>query len=213
MENRSNQFHRLVDELLKEYDNVCTLRVRMAISSDLNQNQINLRGTSESKGIRVYNFNLDYVARIKRVVELPFNALLLSNTRAKGNKSSSASKVNSAPAGKLKSVKIKDDPPLAICDIRKPIWYLDSGCSRHMTGVKIFTNVAFDNGLKYNLISISQLCDAKYIVQFDEKRGTIFNSNKEIVMISPRVKDAYVFDMTSSAQESCFFAKASKNLN
>ncbi|GJW72813.1 hypothetical protein Tco_0132183 [Tanacetum coccineum] len=33
---------------------------------------------------------------------------------AKGNKSSSALKVNSAPAGKLKSVKIKDDTPLAI---------------------------------------------------------------------------------------------------
>ncbi|GJY59867.1 hypothetical protein Tco_0459759 [Tanacetum coccineum] len=32
----------------------------------------------------------------------------------KGNKSSLASKFNSAPAGKLKSVKIKDDPPLAI---------------------------------------------------------------------------------------------------
>ncbi|GKA13315.1 retrovirus-related pol polyprotein from transposon TNT 1-94 [Tanacetum coccineum] len=82
------------------------------------------------------------------------------------------------------------------CDIRKPIWYLDSGCSRHMTGVKIylhkyveqprpkvvfgddspcitegygsikcngivFTKVALVNGLKYNLISISQLCDAK----------------------------------------------------
>ncbi|GKA04293.1 hypothetical protein Tco_0677074 [Tanacetum coccineum] len=52
--------------------------------------------------------------------------------------SSSTSKVNSAPAGKLKSVKIEDDPPLAICDIRKPIWYLDSGCSRHMTGVKSY---------------------------------------------------------------------------
>ncbi|GJW51772.1 hypothetical protein Tco_0093123 [Tanacetum coccineum] len=37
-----------------------------------------------------------------------------SSAPAKGNKSSSASKVNSAPAGKLKSVKIKDDPPLAI---------------------------------------------------------------------------------------------------
>ncbi|GJY23327.1 hypothetical protein Tco_0396985 [Tanacetum coccineum] len=122
--------------------------------------------------------------------------------------SSSASKVKSALAGKLKSVKIEDDPPLAIvmkCDIRKPIWYLDSGCSRYMTGVKsylhkyveqpgpkvvfgddstcttkgygsikcngiVFTKVAFVNGLKYNLISISQLCDAKYIVQFDEKR-------------------------------------------
>nr|GEV14482.1 retrovirus-related Pol polyprotein from transposon TNT 1-94 [Tanacetum cinerariifolium] len=67
--------------------------------------------------------------------------------------------------------------------------------------------------LKYNLISISQLCDAKYIVQFDEKRGTIFNSNKEVVMIAPRVRDLYVLDMTSSAQESSFFAKASDNLN
>ncbi|GKB84100.1 hypothetical protein Tco_0956372 [Tanacetum coccineum] len=133
-------------------------------------------------------------------------------------------------------------------DIRKPIWYLDSGCSRHMTDVKsylhkymeqlgpkvvfgddstcvtegygsikcngiVFTKLAFVNGLKYNLINISQLCDAKYIVQFDEKRGTIFNSNKEIVMIAIRVRDVYVLDMTSYAQESCFFAKASNNLN
>ncbi|GJQ94940.1 hypothetical protein Tco_0006079 [Tanacetum coccineum] len=37
-----------------------------------------------------------------------------SLTPAKGNKSSSASKFNSAPAGKLKSVKIEVDPPLAI---------------------------------------------------------------------------------------------------
>ncbi|GJT49017.1 retrovirus-related pol polyprotein from transposon TNT 1-94 [Tanacetum coccineum] len=134
------------------------------------------------------------------------------------------------------------------CDIKKPIWYLDSECSRHMTGVKSylhkyveqsgpkvvfgddststtegygsikcngikFTKVAFVNGLKYNPFSISQLCDAKYIIQFDEKRGTIFNSNKEVVMIAPRVRDVYVLDMTSSAQESCFFAKAYENLN
>nr|GEX30597.1 retrovirus-related Pol polyprotein from transposon TNT 1-94 [Tanacetum cinerariifolium] len=134
------------------------------------------------------------------------------------------------------------------CDIRNPIGYLDSGCSRHMTSVKsylhkyveqpgpkvmfgddstcttkgygsikcngiVFTKVAFVNGLKYNLISISQLCDAKYIVQFDKKKGTIFNSNKEFVMIAPRVRDVYVLDMKSSAQESCFFFKASDNLN
>ncbi|GJT96980.1 putative reverse transcriptase domain-containing protein [Tanacetum coccineum] len=48
---------------------------------------------------------------------------------------------------------------------------------------------------------------------FDEKKGTIFNSNKEVVMIAPRVRDVYVLDMTSSAQESCFFAKASDSLN
>ncbi|GJR68894.1 hypothetical protein Tco_0014959 [Tanacetum coccineum] len=77
----------------------------------------------------------------------------------------------------------------------------------------VFIKVAFVNGLKYNLVNISQLCDAKYIVQFDEKIGTIFNSNKEIVMISSRVRDVYVLGKTSSAQESCFFAKATKNLN
>ncbi|GJV14720.1 retrovirus-related pol polyprotein from transposon TNT 1-94 [Tanacetum coccineum] len=77
----------------------------------------------------------------------------------------------------------------------------------------VFTKVAFVNSLKYNLIRISQLCDDKYIVQLDEKRGTIFNSNKEVVMIALRVRDVYVLDMTYSAQESCFFAKTSKNLN
>ncbi|GJW02767.1 hypothetical protein Tco_1561623 [Tanacetum coccineum] len=41
-------------------------------------------------------------------------------------------------------------------------------------------------------------------VMFDEKRGTIFNSNKEVVMTAPRVRDVYVLDMTSSAQESFY---------
>nr|GEV11692.1 putative reverse transcriptase domain-containing protein [Tanacetum cinerariifolium] len=61
-----------------------------------------------------------------------------SSAPSKGNKNSSASKVHSALAEKLKNVKIKDEPPLASCDIRKPIWYLDSGCSRHLTGVKSY---------------------------------------------------------------------------
>ncbi|GJV11381.1 retrovirus-related pol polyprotein from transposon TNT 1-94 [Tanacetum coccineum] len=160
----------------------------------------------------------------------------------------SASKANSNLAGKLKGIKTEDDPPLANNDIRKPIWYLNSRCSMHMTGVKnylhkyveqpgpkvvfgddltcitegyssikcngiVFTKVTFVNGLKYNLVSIRQLCDAKYIVQLDEKIGTIFNSNKEVVMIAPRVRDVYVLDMTSYAQESCFFTKAFENLN
>ncbi|GKD07637.1 retrovirus-related pol polyprotein from transposon TNT 1-94 [Tanacetum coccineum] len=133
--------------------------------------------------------------------------------------------------------------------IREPIWYLDSGCSRSMTGVKsylhkyvkqpgpkvvfgdnsscitegygsinyggiVFTKVAFVNGLKYNLISISQLYDAKYIVQFDDKKGPIFNANKEIVLITPRRNDVYVLDMSSlTLNGACFFAKASKSIN
>ncbi|GJU65874.1 hypothetical protein Tco_1247709 [Tanacetum coccineum] len=49
---------------------------------------------------------------------------------------------------------------------------------------------------------------------FDEKqRKHIFQLNKEVSMIAPRVRDVYVLDMTSSTQESYFFAKASDNLN
>ncbi|GKE14036.1 hypothetical protein Tco_1421613, partial [Tanacetum coccineum] len=48
---------------------------------------------------------------------------------------------------------------------------------------------------------------------FDEKKGIIYNSNKEVVMIAPRVRDVYVLDMTSSSQQSCFFSKASESLN
>ncbi|GKC04936.1 retrovirus-related pol polyprotein from transposon TNT 1-94 [Tanacetum coccineum] len=61
--------------------------------------------------------------------------------------------------------------------------------------------------------SISQLCDAKYIVQFDDKQGTIFNANKEIVLIAPRRNDVYVLDMSSlTPNGACFFAKASESV-
>ncbi|GJT40401.1 hypothetical protein Tco_0940266 [Tanacetum coccineum] len=90
--------------------------------------------------------------------------------------------------------------------LKRSVWYLDSGCSRHMTGVKqylhryskdpgpkvvfrddssgdtegyglvncngiTFTRVAYVNGLKHNLISISQLCDANFKLEefYDEK--------------------------------------------
>ncbi|GJY94890.1 hypothetical protein Tco_0511251 [Tanacetum coccineum] len=57
-----------------------------------------------------------------------------SSTPARGNKSSSASKVNSAPAGKLKSVKIEDDPPLAIIYWVPLPKYLLGASSQRLTG-------------------------------------------------------------------------------
>nr|GEW04435.1 retrovirus-related Pol polyprotein from transposon TNT 1-94 [Tanacetum cinerariifolium] len=78
----------------------------------------------------------------------------------------------------------------------------------------VFSKVAFVNGLKYNLISINQLCDAKYIVQFDDKQGTIFNTNKEIVLKAPRRNDVYVLNMSSlTLNGAYFFAKALENVN
>nr|GEX99856.1 retrovirus-related Pol polyprotein from transposon TNT 1-94 [Tanacetum cinerariifolium] len=87
-------------------------------------------------------------------------------------------------------------------DIRMPICYLDSGCSRHMTGVKSYMH-------KY----VEQL--GPKVVFRDDCTCTTgsYGCIKEVVMIAPRVRDVYVLDMTSSAQQSCFFTKASESLN
>ncbi|GJT30414.1 hypothetical protein Tco_0910689 [Tanacetum coccineum] len=134
-----------------------------------------------------------------------------SSGPAKGNKSSSSLKVNSAPAGKLKSVKIKDDPPLAIKE--RSIQEILNMPSKDVKLVaaqlipQLITMIL--NGSKKDLkwcLEMTLHAQLKVMalsnVMFDEKRGTIFNSNKEVVMIAPRVRDVYVFDMTSSAQES-----------
>ncbi|GJV52314.1 retrovirus-related pol polyprotein from transposon TNT 1-94 [Tanacetum coccineum] len=75
--------------------------------------------------------------------------------------------------------------------------------------------VAYVNGPKDNLISISQLCDANYKVLFTKTQGTIYNQNNEVVLIAPRRRDVYVIDMSSFNKESnaCFFAKASPSVN
>ncbi|GJZ79868.1 retrovirus-related pol polyprotein from transposon TNT 1-94 [Tanacetum coccineum] len=78
-----------------------------------------------------------------------------------------------------------------------------------------FTRVAYANGLKHNLISISQLCDANFKVLFTKTQGTIFNQNNKVVLIAPRRRDVYVIDMSFYNKESnaCFFAKASNIIN
>ncbi|GJX96900.1 hypothetical protein Tco_0352698 [Tanacetum coccineum] len=106
------------------------------------------------------------------------------------------------------------------CDIRKPIWYLDSRCSRRMISVKSYLHKYVEQPGPKVVFGYDSTCTTEGYGSIkcnekrkDEKRGTIFNSNKEVVMIALRVRDVYVLDMTSSAQESCFFAKASDNLN
>nr|GEW12434.1 hypothetical protein [Tanacetum cinerariifolium] len=130
--------------------------------------------------------------------------------------------------------------------LKRSVWYLDSGYSRYMTGVKqylhrylkepspkvvfgddssrdieryglvnysgiTFTRVAYVNGLKHNLIRISQLCDANFKILFTKTHETIFNQNYEVILIAPRRRDVYIIDMSSFNKESnaCFLAKAS----
>ncbi|GJT15513.1 retrovirus-related pol polyprotein from transposon TNT 1-94 [Tanacetum coccineum] len=125
--------------------------------------------------------------------------------------------------------------------LKRSVWYLDSGCSRHMTRIKqylhkyskesgpkvvfgddssrdtegyglvncngiTFIRVAYVNGLKHNLISISQLRNANYKVLFTKTQGTIYNQNDEVFLIAPKRRDVYVIDMSS-------FNKESNNIN
>ena len=132
---------------------------------------------------------------------------------------------------------------------RKNLRYLDSGCSRHMTGDStlltefmeragpsitfgddskgytmgygliskdnvIIEEVALVDGLKHNLLSISQLCDKGNLVTFNSEACVVKNkrSNK-VVLTGVRKGNVYLADFNSSNTESvtCLPSKASQD--
>ncbi|KAF8045431.1 hypothetical protein N665_4947s0002 [Sinapis alba] len=64
-------------------------------------------------------------------------------------------------------------------------WYFDSGCSRHMTGNRLI-NVYFVDGLKANLISVSQLCDEGLQVTFTKKECHAIDEKGNVVLCGLR---------------------------
>jgi hypothetical protein len=50
----------------------------------------------------------------------------------------------------------------------------------------IFHNILFVNGLKANLLSISQFCDKNHSVQFSKEECNIYNCPSKLIMISTR---------------------------
>ncbi|GJR53826.1 retrovirus-related pol polyprotein from transposon TNT 1-94 [Tanacetum coccineum] len=81
-----------------------------------------------------------------------------------------------------------------IARLLKEIWDTEGYRFVNCYGIT-FTKVAYVNGLKHNLISISQLCDANFKVLFTKTQGTIFNKNNEVVLVAPRRRDVYVIDI------------------
>ncbi|GJT67606.1 hypothetical protein Tco_1019086 [Tanacetum coccineum] len=85
-----------------------------------------------------------------------------SSARVKGNKNASASKTNSAPAGKLKNVKTKDEIPLSIVmkelnDLKLQISKNRSSYSRHNKPQQVPQN-AHQNKYKTQLKKNCKLC-------------------------------------------------------
>jgi len=56
-------------------------------------------------------------------------------------------------------------------------------------------NVLLVEGLKHNLISISQLCDKGFKVMFEPNNCLIYDAHGRIVLIGKRVNNIYLFDL------------------
>ncbi|GJR33984.1 hypothetical protein Tco_1209668 [Tanacetum coccineum] len=78
--------------------------------------------------------------------------------------------------------------------IKETIWYLDSECSRSMTGVKSYMHKYVEQLGPNVVFGDNSSCITEGYGSIN-CRGTIFNANKEIVLIAPRRNDVYVLDM------------------
>ena len=129
---------------------------------------------------------------------------------------------------------------LKACD--SCLWYLDSGCSRHMTGSKglfktlfegkigtftfgdrsksvirgigtvdipglpVFEDVWYVNGLKANLLSISQICDNGLNILFTKYECEILDGGGAYMCVGVRTADN-CYGLTPSISNKCFSAK------
>ncbi|KAJ9563152.1 hypothetical protein OSB04_008312 [Centaurea solstitialis] len=136
---------------------------------------------------------------------------------------------------------------------RSSLWHVDSGCSRHMTGImslledfkkfegghvafgdnptggKIsgkgkvskgkmtFDDVYYVEQLRYNLLSVSQVCDKKFGVFFTDTECLILASGfkideSQVMLRTPRKDNVYCLDIEDASSLSslnCLFSKAS----
>ncbi|KAJ9546591.1 hypothetical protein OSB04_019134 [Centaurea solstitialis] len=136
---------------------------------------------------------------------------------------------------------------------RSSLWHVDSGCSRHMTGImslledfkkfegghvafgdnpnggKIsgkgkvskgkmtFDDVYFVEQLKYNLLSVSQVCDKKFGVFFTDTECLILApgykiDESKVMLRTPRKDNVYCLDIedaSSLTSLNCLLSKAS----
>lgn len=72
-----------------------------------------------------------------------------------------------------------------------------------------FSNVSYVKDLKHNLISISQICNARYEVHFNKRERDIIHSKKGIVLTTEICDDIYILDIFSidTSMKKCFFSR------
>ncbi|GJV78810.1 retrovirus-related pol polyprotein from transposon TNT 1-94 [Tanacetum coccineum] len=102
---------------------------------------------------------------------------------------------------------------------RKPIWYMDSGCSRSMTGVKSYLHKYVEQPGPKVVFGDNSSCITEGYGSINCEGITFtkvafVNGLKNIVLIAPRRNDVYVLNISSlTPNGACFFAKASESVN
>ena len=72
----------------------------------------------------------------------------------------------------------------------------------------IITNVLLVENLKHNLLSISQLCNKGFQINFEKDRCNIFDNNKQLIFEGFRNKNIYVLNMNININSNlCLIAK------
>jgi len=94
---------------------------------------------------------------------------------------------------KFAKLELKDEGFVTYCDNNKGR-ILGSGVISNGASFNIH-NVLLVEGLKHNLISISQLCDKSYKVVFEPNHCLIYDASGSIVLLGKKVNNIYLFNL------------------
>ncbi|XP_057811506.1 uncharacterized protein LOC131025735 [Salvia miltiorrhiza] len=91
--------------------------------------------------------------------------------------------------------------------VPKHTWYLDSGCSKHITGYKEYLTY-YVSGLKHNLLFVSQFCDNGFSMKIKKDEFIVKNSKKKLKK-GAHERRSLAAPLRSSCSEFCAFIEAS----
>ncbi|GAB2271014.1 hypothetical protein Dimus_038896 [Dionaea muscipula] len=107
----------------------------------------------------------------------------------------------------LEDLKEKDGPNVVFGSNEKPRETKGSGSI--IKNRLIIKDVAFVQGLKFNLLSTRQFCDKGYVVEFSKEIYKVKNEESRVVILTGRrKKNMYVVDWSTAIGETCLVAKA-----
>ena len=168
----------------------------------------------------------------------PFKGVLLRKTKARANPLGNQIKEKSMSYDPTNKHEVCFMMHSAFKMMNTCLWYLDSGCSRHMTGdrtlLKTFeskkggnitfgdgskshikgkgiislpglpdiANVLYVEGLRVNLLSISQICDQDFMVLFSKGKCMVLNESGEQLISGIRTLENF-YDLVPDAEIVC----------